>query len=215
MPDEDLYELVQVDPLHKLRERGEELEKEIDSIKKVLKDTVAVSKLHASADELVDKIIEMIKVSQDMVEAVAKTNQQLSQQLQKSLDEMVRSNKELSEKLDGLLDFFAEASEAPPEEESAAAGGSELKPVLESLTRKLDEVVQTNREVAGRTAELQGSLSDITGDLKMQVKKMRAPGAPMPQNQPFTPTRLAAPRPGFPSAPLPPAPVKQAKPEEL
>lgn len=212
MPDEDLYELVQMDPLHKLRERGEELEKEIDSIKKVLKDTVAVSKLHASADELVDKIIEMIKVSQDMVEAVAKTNQQLSQQLQKSLDEMVRSNKELSEKLDGLLDFFAEASEAPPEEESAAAE-SELKPVLENLTRKLDEVVQTNREVATRTAELQSGLSNITGDIQTQVKKMRAPGAPVPQQQ-FAPTRLTAPRPGFPSAPLPPAPIR-AKQEDL
>jgi len=203
-----------MDPLHKLRERGEELEKEIDSIKRVLKDTVAVSKLHASADEMVDKIIEMIKVSQDMVEAVAKTNQQLSQQLQKSLDEMVRSNKELSEKLDGLLDFFAEASEAPPEEESAAAPDSGLKTVLENLTKKLDEVVQTNKDVATRTSELQSGLSNITGDIQTQVKKMRAPGAPVPQQQ-FAPTRLTAPRPGFPSAPLPPAPIRQTKPEDL
>jgi uncharacterized coiled-coil DUF342 family protein len=116
MGDEPLYEIVEMDPLHKLREKGDDLEKEIDSIKKVLKDTVAVSKLHASADELVDKIIEMIKVSQDMVEAVAKSNQQISQQLQKSLDEMVRSNKDLSEKLNALLAFFAESSEAPSSE---------------------------------------------------------------------------------------------------
>ncbi len=204
MGDEPLYEIVEMDPLHKLREKGDDLEKEIDSIKKVLKDTVAVSKLHASADELVDKIIEMIKVSQDMVEAVAKSNQQISQQLQKSLDEMVRSNKDLSEKLNALLAFFAESSEAPSEAETTHPTGTsaKLESVLEALTSKLDEVSQTNKLVADQTSQMQGTMQEMSESMKTQIKKMRAP--PMPS----APSGLSMQRPAIPTSPMPPSPPR-------
>ncbi len=203
MGDEPLYEIVEMDPLHRLRERGEDLEKEIDSIKKVLKDTVAVSKLHASADELVDKIIEMIKVSQDMVEAVAKSNQQISQQLQKSLDEMVRSNKDLSEKLNALLAFFAESSEVSSEAETTHAPGAnqKLDSVLEQLTSRLEEVSQTNKMVAEQTSQMQSTMEDLSENIKTQVKKMRTPPTHPQQG-------LSMQRPGIPSSPLPPAPPR-------
>jgi len=204
MGDEPLYEIVEMDPLHKLREKGDDLEKEIDSIKKVLKDTVAVSKLHASADELVDKIIEMIKVSQDMVEAVAKSNQQISQQLQKSLDEMVRSNKDLSEKLNALLAFFAESSEAPSEAETTHPTGTsaKLESVLEALTSKLDEVSQSNKLVADQTAHMQGTMEELGESMKTQIKKMRSPSM-----QP-APSGLSMQRPAIPTSPMPPAPPR-------
>ena len=201
MGDEPLYEIVEMDPLHRLKEKGQDIEKEIDSIKRVLKDTVAVSKLHASADELVDRIIEMIKVSQDMVEAVAKSNQQLSQQLQKSLDEMVRSNKDLSEKLNALLAFFAESSETSSEAETThQPAESKLEAVLETLTSKLDEVSQTNKLVADQTAQMQSNMEELSGDLKTQVKKMRTPQQ--------APQAFSMGRPAVPSSPLPPAPPK-------
>lgn len=204
MGDEPLYEIVEMDPLHKLREKGDDLEKEIDSIKKVLKDTVAVSKLHASADELVDKIIEMIKVSQDMVEAVAKSNQQISQQLQKSLDEMVRSNKDLSEKLNALLAFFAESSEASPSEAETThptGTSAKMEAILEALTSKLDEVSQSNKLVADQTAQMQGAMQEMNESMKTQIKKMRSPQMPGQSG-------LSMQRPVIPTSPMPPAPPR-------
>jgi len=205
MGDEPLYEIVEMDPLHKLREKGDDLEKEIDSIKKVLKDTVAVSKLHASADELVDKIIEMIKVSQDMVEAVAKSNQQISQQLQKSLDEMVRSNKDLSEKLNALLAFFAESSEASPSEAAETTHptgtSAKMEAILEALTSKLDEVSQSNKLVADQTSQMQGAMQEMNESMKTQIKKMRSPQMPGPSG-------LSMQRPAIPMSPMPPAPPR-------
>ena len=202
MAEEELYEIVAMDPLHKLKEKGEGLEKEIESIKRVLKDTVAISKLHASADELVDKIIEMIKVSQDMVEAVAKSNQQLSQQLQKSLDEMVKSNKDLSDKLNALLAFFAESGEVSPEEEHPEAKTGKLESVLEDLSSKLGEVVKSNKEMTEQTMQMQSAMAEVTENLKTQIKKMRAPvpSTPVPS--------LSTPRVSVPASPLPPAPPK-------
>jgi len=208
MPEENLYEIVPMDPIDKMKSKGTELEKEIDAIKNILKETVKVSKMKTSADEMVDKIIEMLKVSQDMVGAVSKSNQELSQQLQKSLDSMTESNKELSQKMDMLLDFFAEAAETPaeseahPEVESAVV--DKLDKLISSLDSKLDTVIASNAKVAE-----QMPLPKAAPSMPRQAPMKLAPSTPaapgLPPAAPAAPASVPPAAPGMPR-PLPPPP---------
>lgn len=187
---EDLYEMVPMDPLRKLKVKGSELEKEIDAIKDILKDTVTISKLNAGAEELVGKIIQMIKISQDMVEAVSRSNQDLGRQLNASVKEMTNSNRELSHKLDALLEFFAETGEhaekETPEIEDA------VKKMVTDLGGKLDQLIEGHRKLERKTGELERKLTHVRAPAPrplpppprrpMAAPAQYAPGAPPPFN---------------------------------
>lgn len=154
-----MYELVPTDPLDKLKTKATELEKEIEAIKEVLKDTVSISKLHASSEELVGNLVDMIKVNQEMVEAVSKSNKEIGSQINKSIQQMNESNKELSQKLDALLEFFAEAGEKEEIEKTEIS--EDLKKVLDELSTKIDEISDSNRKLSERMAVLEGKIEEM------------------------------------------------------
>ncbi|MFH1786864.1 MAG: hypothetical protein ABH829_04425 [archaeon] len=158
--DEEIYELVATDPLEKLKAKGGELEKEIDAIKEILKDTVTISKLNASAEELVSKLIDMVKLSQDMTRSVSKSNEDVSRQINKSIQEMRDSNRELSQKLDALLEFFAEAGEKEEIERSEIE--SDMQKVLSQVSSKIDNLVRSNQEISSKTKELEFKMEDLS-----------------------------------------------------
>lgn len=151
---EDLYEIVQTDPLHRLKLKGSELEKEIDAIKEILRDTVTASKISKSSDEIVERIIDMIKVSQEMVETVSSSNIEMGRQLNQSIKEMAEGNRRLSEKLDGLIEFFAQAAESE-EEKGPSAFVKKMEQMLQGLEGKLDSMDQRHKNLEGRLTSLE------------------------------------------------------------
>ena len=203
--DEEIYELVQTDPLEKLKAKGSELEKEIDAIKEILKDTVTISKLNSSAEELVGKLIEMVKLSQDMTKNVSKSNGEVSREINKSILEMRDSNKELGQKLDALLEFFAEAGEKEEIEKSEIE--SDMHEVLSKVSTKIDALIQSNDALSKKTVEIEGKMEELA---KKKKKPHLAPIEPLPSvttaasfPTPEKPEAPAAAKPGGIPAPKP------------
>jgi len=151
--DEELYEIVPVDPLHKLKTKGSELEKEIDAIKEILRDTITASKINKNADRLVDRLIEMIQVTQGMVESVAKSNQDIGRQLNKSIQEMNESNRRVTEKLEGVMEFFARAAET--EAERGPDVTSQLQNFMDKMESRLNDISESHRRLEEKTRELE------------------------------------------------------------
>jgi len=147
--EEDLYEIVPVDPLHKLKSKGTELEKEIDAIKEILRDTITASKINKSADQLVDRLIEMVKVNQQMVETVSKSNQEIGRQLNTSIQEMTESNRQVTEKLEGIMEFFARAAETQAERGPDVS--SQLQDFMDSIESKLNDIQQSHKKLEEKT----------------------------------------------------------------
>lgn len=151
--EEDLYEIVPLDPLHKLKTKGSELEKEIDAIKEILRDTITASKINKNADQLVDRLIEMIKVNQEMVAVTSKSNQDLARQLNTAIQEMIEGNRKLSEKLDGVMEFFARAAET--EAEKGPDVSSQLQDFMDNIESRLNEISESTRELSEKTNVLE------------------------------------------------------------
>jgi len=147
--EEELYEIVPVDPLHKLKNKGSELEKEIDAIKEILRDTITASKINKSADQLVDRLIEMIKVNQEMVEQATQSNQNIGRQLNSAIQEMIESNRRITEKLEGVMEFFARAAETEAEKGPDISG--QLQDFMDRIESRLNEISDSHKKLEEKT----------------------------------------------------------------
>jgi uncharacterized phage infection (PIP) family protein YhgE len=150
MVKEKIYEVVPVDPLEKLKKKSSELESEIHGIKKVLKETVTISKLSASADELVEKIIEMVDITQQMLSSVSRINEKLTKELTKTLKEMDKNHKILIGKMDNLITAFSEALEVEETVEPEVGNLKALQEGLDRIADKLDALIVSNREISAK-----------------------------------------------------------------
>ena len=181
--DEDLYEIVPLDPLHKLKTKGTELEKEIDAIKEILRDTITASKINKSADQLVDRLIEMVKVNQQMVETVSKSNQEIGRQLNSSIQAMVESNRQLTEKLEGVMEFFARAAET--EAEKGPDVSSQLQDFMDSIESKLNDIHESHKKLEEKTSIIEKRMASRPASTQQQPFGQPVSLVPAPP-KPFT-----------------------------
>lgn len=170
MPDkEEVYEIVPIDPLSKIEKRHDTLQAEISEIKAALKGTVGLSKLEANADEFIGHILDLLKSSQEMVEEVARSNQEVATSIKDTITQLNQANKDLSDKLTKILDFFAQATEAMEEDK-----GEELGP-------KFDILISAINALSANTAKQNQMLETIDKDIKKSaVRGVPPPGFPPP-----------------------------------
>ena|GEM_PF-2320547 len=216
MPDkEEVYEIVPVDPLSKIEKRHDTLQAEIGEIKAALKGTVGLSKLEANADQFIGHILDLLKSSQEMVEEVARSNQDVAASIKNTITQLNKANQDLSNKLTKILDFFAQATESMEEEK-----GEDLGP-------KFDALIAAINSLSAKTAKQNEMLETIDRDIKKSAVRgspppqgfpppppgfMPPPGGEGPQNMPPPPPGFMPPPPGGAPPGMPPPPPGMAPP---
>lgn len=164
---EELYEIVPTDAYSGYSARSEHLDKEIEEIKNALKSAVGLAKVEANAQTIITQMLDMVNVSQKLVEQVATANQQLAQKVQEALDRMNETNAALSEKLGTILDTFAQASESMDE-------------APDETTQAVKNLADTMGKIAQQNSRMIATLESIEKNLRRSA--VRAP--PMMQSRP-------------------------------
>ncbi|MFH1424951.1 MAG: hypothetical protein ABIG20_04765 [archaeon] len=192
---EETYEIVPIDPVHKAERKHESLEKEIADIKAAMRGTVGISKLQSGADELIHHMLDLLKSSQNMVEEVAKSNQQVSLKIQEGLDKMNAVNEQMSGKLAKILEMFSQAA--------AAMGGDDGSEELAKAITGLNKSIETLVEKTGENTQI---LKSIEKNLRGPAAKPRS-AMPMLQRPNFPPAPRGMPPLGQGELPPPPPPM--------
>jgi uncharacterized coiled-coil protein SlyX len=144
------FELIPVTPLRKLEKRIEELEK----------------KASINERELYREIIQIVRMNQEIVDALIKANDSLRIELSK----LPLKIEELTKKIDELLELIK------------AAGEEEAKPTIDNkpLIEKIEKLAEINNKILENNEALIALLEDIS-------KKLSKPPLPIPPKPPTIP----------------------------
>ncbi len=137
------YELVPVTPLRKLEKRIEQLE----------------SKVGINEKELYREIIQIVRMNQEIVDALIKANDSLRVELSK----LPLKIEELTNKINELIELIK------------AAGEEEVKPTVDNkpLIEKIEKLTEINNKILENNETLISLLEDIS-------KKLTKPAIPLP-----------------------------------
>jgi len=144
------FELIPVTPLRRLEKRIEELER----------------KASINERELYREIIQIVRMNQEIVDALIKANDSLRIELSKLPIKL----EELTNKIEELLDLIKAAGE----EESRAP--IDTKPLLD----KIEKLTEINNKILENNEALISLLEEIS-------RKLTKPLPPMPQKPPVIP----------------------------
>jgi seryl-tRNA synthetase len=144
------FELIPVTPLRRLERRIEELEK----------------KASINERELYREIIQIVRMNQEIVDALIKANDSLRIELSK----LPLKIEELTKKIDELLELIK------------AAGEEEAKPTIDNkpLIEKIEKLTEINNKILENNEALIALLEDIS-------KKLSKPTLPIPPKPPTIP----------------------------
>jgi len=134
--DYDEYELIPMSPIRRL-------EKRIDKIEST-----------TGSQELIREIVDIVRMNQQMVDELAKSNDALRIELTKlpaKIDELVASMKE-------IISFIKSSGE----EETVGITKEAMKPLVE----KFDEMINTNKTMSEKSDSMLELLDDISKKLK-------------------------------------------------
>lgn len=143
------YELVPVTPLRKLEKRIEQLE----------------SKIGINEKELYKEIIQIVRMNQEIVDALIKANDSLRIELSK----LPLKIEELTNKINELIELIK------------AAGEEEVKPIADNkpLIEKIEKLTEINNKILQNNEALISLLEDIS-------RKLAKPTLPaLPPKMPF------------------------------
>ncbi|MGC9058816.1 MAG: hypothetical protein ACP5H3_00185 [Candidatus Aenigmatarchaeota archaeon] len=143
------YELVPVTPLRKLEKRIEQLE----------------SKVGINEKELYKEIIQIVRMNQEIVDALIKANDSLRIELSK----LPLKIEELTNKINELIELIK------------AAGEEEVKPIADNkpLIEKIEKLTEINNKILQNNEALISLLEDIS-------RKLAKPTLPaLPPKVPF------------------------------
>ncbi|MGC8993198.1 MAG: hypothetical protein ACP5JK_00270 [Candidatus Aenigmatarchaeota archaeon] len=143
------YELVPVTPLRKLEKRIEQLE----------------SKVGINEKELYKEIIQIVRMNQEIVDALIKANDSLRIELSK----LPLKIEELTNKINELIELIK------------AAGEEEVKPIADNkpLIEKIEKLTEINNKILQNNEALISLLEDIS-------RKLAKPTLPaLPPKMPF------------------------------
>jgi regulator of replication initiation timing len=158
MAEEDKeYELIPISPIRRLERRLDRVEKTSNS--------------GDFSKELLDDVVDIVRMNQMLVDELAKSNDALRIELSKlpgRLDELITNTKE-------LVSFI----KASGEQEVSAIGPETMKPVVD----KLDELVQENKKMSDKNDALLELLDDVGRKLKRRPNPMHRP--PKKQQRPL------------------------------
>lgn len=132
----DEYELIPMSPIRRL-------EKRIDKIEST-----------TGTHDVIREIIDIVRMNQQMVDELAKSNDALRIELSKlpaKIDELVASMKE-------IISFIKSSGE----EETVGITKEAMKPLVE----KFDEMIKTNRAMSEKSDSMLELLDDISKKLK-------------------------------------------------
>jgi len=137
------YELIPVTPLRKLEKRIEQLE----------------SKVGINEKELYREIIQIVRMNQEIVDALIKANDSLRVELSK----LPLKIEELTNKINELIELIK------------AAGEEEVKPTVDNkpLIEKIEKLTEINNKILENNETLISLLEDIS-------KKLTKPAVPLP-----------------------------------
>ncbi len=147
------FELIPVTPLRRLEKRIEELEK----------------KASINERELYREIIQIVRMNQEIVDALIKANDSLRIELSK----LPLKLEELTKKIDELLELIK------------VAGEEEVKPMpvdTKPLIEKIEKLTEINNKILENNEALISLLDDIS-------KKLTKPPFPMPPPRPPMPPK--------------------------
>jgi len=149
------FELIPVTPLRKLEKRIEELEK----------------KASINEKELYREIIQIVRMNQEIVDALIKANDSLRVELSK----LPLKLEELTKKIDELLDLIK------------AAGEEETKPTIDNkpLIEKIEKLTEINNKILENNEALISLLEELSRKLTKPLPPL-PPKPPVPMKQPFT-----------------------------
>ena len=149
------FELIPVTPLRKLEKRIEELEK----------------KASINEKELYREIIQIVRMNQEIVDALIKANDSLRVELSK----LPLKLEELTKKIDELLDLIK------------AAGEEEAKPTIDNkpLIEKIEKLTEINNKILENNEALISLLEELSRKLTKPLPPL-PPKPPVPMKQPFT-----------------------------
>jgi len=159
------YELIPMSPLRRL-------EKRIDKIEST-----------TGTQEVIKEIIDIVRMNQQMVDELAKSNDALRIELSKlpaKIDELVANMKE-------IVSFIKSSGE----EETVGITKEAMKPLVE----KFDEMINTNKSIS----EKNDSMLELLDDISKKIKRPTIgplPGRPFlqrPATQPTQPLRRPEP----------------------
>jgi len=158
MAEEDKeYELIPISPIRRLERRLDRVEK--------------TSTAGDFSKELLDDVVDIVRMNQMLVDELAKSNDALRIELSKlpgRLDELITNTKE-------LVSFI----KASGEQEVSAIGPETMKPVVD----KLDELVQENKKMSDKNDALLELLDDVGRKLKRRPSPMHR--TPTKQQRPL------------------------------
>jgi len=161
----DEYEIIPMSPIRRL-------EKRIDKVEST-----------TGSHELMKEIIDIVRMNQQMVDELAKSNDALRIELSKlpaKIDELVASIKE-------IISFIRSSGE----EETVGVTKEAMKP----LVGKFDEMIKTNKAMSEKSDSMLELLDDISKKLKRPTLR-RLPGRrllPRPMTQPTRPLKRPKP----------------------
>jgi len=149
------FELIPVTPLRKLERRIEELEK----------------KASINEKELYREIIQIVRMNQEIVDALIKANDSLRIELSK----LPLKLEELTKKIDELLDLIK------------AAGEEEAKPTIDNkpLIEKIEKLTEINNKILENNEALISLLEELSKKMTRPLPSL-PPKPPVPMKQPFT-----------------------------
>jgi DNA repair ATPase RecN len=184
---EEEFEIIPVNPIRRLEKRIERLEAySVEDPKSIFKD-----------------IIEIVRMNQQIVDELAKSNDALRVELSKlpgRLDELIGDMKE-------LINFIRASGES----EQPSFSPDVMKPVVE----KLDALVNINKSFAEKNQEMLDLLDEVNKRLKRTSVMHTQPSIPatlQPSQPPMLPSSMPnQPIPSKPSLPLRPLPQKQMR----
>ena len=179
---EEEFEIIPVNPIRRLEKRIERLEAySLEDPKSIFKD-----------------IIEIVRMNQQIVDELAKSNDALRIELSKlpgRLDELINDMKE-------LIAFIKASGEA----EQPTFGPEIMKPVVE----KLDTLININKSFVEKNEVMMELLDEVNKRLKRSSISLSHQPVGLQMMQPSVPpsTPQALPRPSLPLKPLPQKPLR-------
>jgi len=157
--DDKEYELIPMSPIRRLEKRMERVEE---------------AKGGNYSKDMFSDIVDIVRMSQMIVDELAKSNDALRIELSKlpsRMDDLIVNMKE-------LVSFIKESGEENEERVSVASSGDTMKPVVE----RLDELIKTNQKITERNDAMLELLDDVGKKLRRPpVRPMQRP----PQQRPL------------------------------
>ncbi len=149
------FELIPVTPLRRLEKRIEELER----------------KASINERELYREIIQIIRMNQEIVDALIKANDALRIELSK----LPLKLEELTKKVEELLELIK------------MAGEEEIKPTIDNkpLIEKIEKLTEINNKILENNEALISLLEEISKKLTRPIPPM-PPKPPVPSKPPFS-----------------------------